>query len=342
VSSPVQPDAAALQRLLRAADPDLTLVRAQALTGGVSAHVTRIDAVRPDGTADSLVVRQYGAANLRSDPHVAAHEYQLLAVLHAAGLPVPRPRLADESRRIVPVPCLILDFVDGAAVTAPAQVTGPRGGWFTGQLAAALAAIHQADVARSDVPHLAEIRGIATTRIGTWPSSLDDALDEAAMRAVLGRIWPPPEANPAVVLHGDYWPGNTLWRGDALVCVIDWEDAVLGDPVADLANARMELTMLFSPAAASEFTERYCELMPTVDLTALPHWDLYAALRHARRLTTWGLSAADLGRLRAGHREFTAAALAQFPSGGASVQNDLVLDTNRRSAVDRREDESDA
>ncbi len=340
MSSVAQPDPVALRRLLREVDPDLTLVRARALTGGVSAQVTRIDAAEPGGAVDSLVVRQYGAANLRSDPRVAAHEYQLLTLLHAAGLQVPRPRLADESRRIVPVPCLIIDFVDGATITEPAQVAGPRAA-FTGQLAAALASIHQAGVARSDVPHLAEIRGLATTRIGTWPTSPDDALDEAAVRAALARIWPPPQANPAVLLHGDYWPGNTLWQRGTLVCVIDWEDAVLGDPLADVANARMELTMAFGPTAAADFTDQYRALVPALDLTALPHWDLYAALRHAGRMPSWGLSPADLARLRAGHREFTAQALAQFPSGGPSVQNDLVPDTNGRSALGRREDESD-
>jgi aminoglycoside phosphotransferase (APT) family kinase protein len=35
------------------------------------------------------------------------------------------------------------------------------------------------------------------------------------------------------LLHGDYWPDNTLWRDGRLVCVIDWEDAALGDPLAD-------------------------------------------------------------------------------------------------------------
>jgi aminoglycoside phosphotransferase (APT) family kinase protein len=340
VSSPGQPDAAALRHLLHATDPDLTLVRAQALTGGVSAQVTRIDAVRPDGTADALVLRQYGAANLRSDPHVAAHEYQLLTLLRRAGLPVPRPRLADESRRIVPVPCLIVEFVDGETITEPAQLTGPRLA-FSGQLAAALASIHRAGVAQSDVPYLAEIRGSATARIGTWPSSLDHALNEAAVRAALARAWPPPQMNEAVLLHGDYWPGNVLWRRGSLVCVIDWEDAALGDPVADLANARMELSMLFGAAAASEFTEQYCDLMPSLDLAALPHWDLFAALRHAGRMTTWGLSSARLARLQSGHREFTAAALAQFPADAASVQNDLVPEATGRSAHDRREDESD-
>jgi aminoglycoside phosphotransferase (APT) family kinase protein len=339
VTSARQPDRGALRRLLAAVDPALTLARARALTGGVSAQVTRIDAARPDGTTDTLVLRQYGAANLRSDPHAAAHEYQLLSLLLAAGIPVPRPRYADRTGAILPVPCLIVDFVEGEAVTGPANGTVPRRA-FASQLAAALAGIHKAGIPRCQVPHLPEIRGIATTRIGTWPTSLDDALDEAAVRATLARLWPPPQLNDSVLLHGDYWPGNTLWRDGALVCVIDWEDAAVGDPVADLANARMELTMLFGAGTAAEFTQQYSDLMPTLDLAALPHWDLYAALRHAGRLSGWGLSPADLARLQAGHRVFTTAALAQFPSAAGRVHNDQVTAATGRSLLDRREDES--
>jgi hypothetical protein len=57
-------------------------------------------------------------------------------------------------------------------------------------------------------------------------------------------------------------------------------------------------------------------------------------------MTEWGLTPADLARLQAGHREFTAAALARLPSRAASVQNDLVPDADERSALDRQEDES--
>lgn len=334
-----QPDSDAIRSLLRAVDPDLNLVHAHALEGGVSAQVTRIDAVLPDGAADTLVLRQYGAANLRTDPLTASHEYQLLTRLRATGLPVPRPRYADESRAILPAPLLVTDFVEGIAVTDPAQLPAPPGA-FTSGLAAALASIHLAGISAADLPHLSDIRSLATTKIGTWPSLLDEALDEAAVRAALTRVWPPPQVNQPVLLHGDYWPGNTLWHDGAVVGVIDWEDAVLGDPVAEVANTRMELTMLSSAAAASDFTRQYAELMPSVDLTALPHWDLYAALRHAGRMTEWGLTPADLARLQAGHREFTAAALARLPSRAASVQNDLVPEADERSALDCREDES--
>jgi aminoglycoside phosphotransferase (APT) family kinase protein len=318
VSPPAQADPAVLRQLLAALDPELALVGAEPLTGGVSAQVTRIDAISPDGTSHRLVVRQYGTANLRRDPRIAAHEFELLTLLRTAGLPVPCPRLADESKTILPGPYLVVDFVDGTTLTEPGRLTMPLPD-FTGQLAAALASVHGAGFTRVAAPHLPDIRDIATTRMGTRPSHLDAALDEAAIRAGLAQVWPPSQVNDFVVLHGDYWPGNTLWQRGALVCVIDWEDAAVGDPLADLANARMELTMAFGPAAASDFTRQYRELLPSVDMAALALWDLHAGLRHAGRMTDWGLSPASLQRMQAGHREFTAAAICRLPRAGGRV-----------------------
>jgi aminoglycoside phosphotransferase (APT) family kinase protein len=148
--------------------------------------------------------------------------------------------------------------------------------------------------------------------MGTCPTHPDEALNEAAVRAALARRWPPPPVNDGVILHGDYWPGNTLWLDGALVGIIDWEDAQTGDPLADLANARMELCMLFSLPTAEEFTREYAALMPGLDLSALPYWELHAALRHAGRMGEWALSAVELARLQVGHRQFTERTLAQL------------------------------
>ena len=303
---------AAIAQLLRRVDPDLRLVRADALTGGVSAQVTAVRAERPDGSAETLVVRRYGTANLRADPQPASREFRLLSLLSDAGLPVPRPRYADDSGTVLGGPCLVIDFIDGAPVTGPAQLRLPLAD-FAGQLAAVLARIHQAELTAVQAPYLRSMRDAADERIRMRPEPADLTLSEPAVRAALDRIWPPPPAGQPVLLHGDYWPGNTLWRDGALVCVLDWEDAALGDPVADLANARMELTMVFGAAAADGFTRQYAGLRPELDLCALPHWDLYAALRHAGRMPGWGLPAAELTRLQNGHREFTAAALAAAP-----------------------------
>ncbi len=209
------------------------------------------------------------------------------------------------------MPCLVIEFVDGEAVTDPSQLNQPLTD-FAGQLAAALARLHAAEFTLVDAPYLADIAGVAARKVAAWPTTVDESLSEAAIRTALARIWPPPQSNRSVLLHGDYWPGNTLWRDGTLVSVVDWEDAVLGDPLADVGNTRMEIGMLFGAAAASDFTRAYRALMPDVDMTALPHWDLYASLRHAGRMGEWGLLPADLARLQAGHREFTGAALAQL------------------------------
>ena len=170
-------DTAALRRLLGQIDPDLRPVRAWNLAGGVSALVTAVTAARPGGPAQTLVVRQYGAANLRSDSLVASHEFALLSLLHAAGIPVPRPLYADESRTIMPVPCLVIDFIDGAAVTDPGKVSQPLAD-VTGQLAAALAQLHAAAFTLADAPYLADIAGIAVRRLEARPTALDESLSE--------------------------------------------------------------------------------------------------------------------------------------------------------------------
>ena len=298
----------AFSRLLADIDPGLSLVSVRELTGGVSARVTAVQARRPDGSEQVLTVRQYGNANLRSDPHSAAHEYQLLCLLRKADLAVPRPIRYDESGAALPGPLLVADFADGTAVTRPAQLTQPLTD-FTGQLAAFLARLHQAAFTDADAPYLRTLLTAATFRVGTPPRVMDEALSEPAIRAALAGRWPPPDANPPVVLHGDYWPGNVLWRGSQLVRVLDWEDAAVGDPVADLANARMELSMAFGFAAATAFTGQYCALRPGIDLAGLPAWDLYAALRHAGRMAEWGLDDAERERLQSGHLEFASAAL---------------------------------
>ena len=290
-------------------DPSLRLINSSPLAGGVSAQLTAIDAQQPDGRVDRLVLRQYGAANLRTDPHAAVHEYALLSLLHRAGIPVPLPRHADESARIMPVPCLIIEHIDGFPCTEASQLTAPLAD-VTGQLAGVLAQLHAAAFTLADAPYLADIRAIAARRVETWPSAPDQALSEPAVRTGLARIWPPPLLNQPALLHGDFWPGNVLWRDSTLVGVVDWEDAVLGDPLHDVANARMELCMAFGISAAREFTRQYCELRLTTDMTALRHWDLYASLRHAGRMSEWGLTPGDRKRLEAGHQEFVATALA--------------------------------
>jgi len=289
---------------------DWRAVRAWPLPGGASAQVHAVEIEHPDGSRGRLVLRQYGAANLSADSHAAITEYRLLKLLRQARLPVPRPWHADESGAILPGPWLLIGYIDGEAITDPADLATAGGLTpFLGSLAQALAALHETGLRRADVPFLADAAVALPAANSPAP---DEALSETVIRAALARAWPPPAVNQPVVLHGDYWPGNVLWRDGRVAGIVDWEDAMFGDPLADLGVARLELSWFFGPAAARDFTGRYLALCPAVDVGALALWDLRAALRPAGKLAGWGLSAAQQARMIAAHRQFVSEALGQL------------------------------
>jgi aminoglycoside phosphotransferase (APT) family kinase protein len=309
--------------LVRQACPGWRAVRVWPLAGGVSAQVHAVEIEYSDGGPGRLVLRQYGAANLRADPHAAVTEYRLLTLLHEAGLPVPRPWLADESGAIGPGPCLLTEYIDGKTITDPVslaefllqpggeRIADPPPGLapFIGPMAVTLAALHSVGLGQSDVPFLPDAAAAVAARIATNPDAPDEALSEPAVRAALTAAWPPPLANRPVIVHGDYWPGNVLWRDGRLAGIVDWEDAVFGDPLADLCVTRLELCWFFGRAAACDFTDRYLASRPDVDTGALPLWDLWAALRPAGKIAGWGLNAGQRASMTAAHREFVTEAL---------------------------------
>lgn len=97
------------------------------------------------------------------------------------------------------------------------------------------------------------------------------------------------------LLHGDFWPGNILWQGEHLSAVIDWEDALLGDPLLDVAITRLDLALIHGEAATAQFTDRYVEYTGQ-DTARLPGWDARAVARMEPHLEAWNGSWTDLGR----------------------------------------------
>lgn len=251
------------------------------------------------------MLHQYGAANLRADPQIATHEYRLLDLLATAGLPVPRPYLADASCSILASPCLLQDFIDGERIDDPPDLTA-----FTAELATTLAALHGTVIDRADVPFLADVLDDTTRMMGTRSARAGAFPWAAAVLGALKAAWPPQQLNRSTVLHGDYWPGNVLWRGGRLVGVVDWEDALFGDPLADLAVTRLEVGGFYGTAAMNQLTDQYLALRPGLDVSMLPLWDLRAAMRASGfQIETWGLPAERLAAVRAAYDEFAASAL---------------------------------
>lgn len=242
-------------------EPGSTLVRTWELKGGVSAQVTALELECADGRVERLVVRRHGARDLARNLRIAADEFRLLELLQARGVPAPAPRYLDTDGDVFGRPCLVVGHVDGEPPTA-------REPDFVAQLATALVQVH-AVAAAADVSFLRD-------------------------RTPLG-----PERNAPVLLHGDFWPGNTLWRDGRLVALLDWEDAAVGDPVADVANTRLELLWALGSEAMEEFTSLYAEAAPSVDFADLPEWDRWTGLRVEPRIAEWGLDAEAERTMRA-------------------------------------------
>lgn len=279
-------------QLVQRVEPRARLLRHWALTGGVSAQVTALEIERADGETRRLIVRRHGERDRAHNSHIAADEFRLLQRLTAAGIAAPAPYHLDESGEIFPTPVIVVEFVDGETIFEPADMDD-----FIEQLTVHLVQVHRVDA--TDLNFLPR----HSAGFGPPPPVLDESLSEGRIRAALTAHGPATPRNGPTLLHGDYWPGNLLWQDGQLVAVLDWEDAAIGDPLADLANTRLEILWACGPAAMEQFTERY-RSMTALDVTDLPYWDLRAALRPASKLSTWELSPAVEQRMRAQHRIF--------------------------------------
>lgn len=299
-------DNSRVDKVLRKFDPHSRLLRAWELTGGVSAQVTALEVEGPDGQTKKMVVRLHGGRDLQSNPEVATLEFRLLKILHAAGVSVPAPYYLDRSCEISSTPYLVIEFVEGETVFAPVDVSD-----YLRQFATQLALIHRVDCSGLDVSFLPRQAERYADMFRERPDTLDESLDERRIRDALESGWPVPQRNESVLVHGDYWPGNTLWKDGQLVAVIDWEDAHFGDPLADLANSRLEILWAFGIDAMHAFTQLY-QSMTEIDLADLPYWDLCVALGPSMRFAEWVEDDATEQRMRSGYRAFTAQALGQL------------------------------
>lgn len=282
--------------------PGGMLVSQRALTGGVSAQMMAIEIAHPDGTIEPLVVRMHGEIDRAANPHIARDEYRLLGLLHRRGVAVPAPRFLDDSCEIFPLPWLAIELVDGDSESAPDDRQE-----YAAQAARELARIH----AIPDSPELSFLPRPGAS-IPAPPSTLDLGMYEDGIRESLAAHRPAHQTISSTLLHGDYWPGNLLWNAGRLVAVVDWEDARVGDPLSDLANARVEQHLIRGRKAMEAFTAHYLSLTD-LDITHLAWWDLRSALNFCGRISGWGLSKREEARLRRRHSRFVERAIERLP-----------------------------
>jgi aminoglycoside phosphotransferase (APT) family kinase protein len=291
------------EQLVQKIDPHSKLLRAWALKGGVSAQVTALEIERSDGQTQKMIVRQHGAVDLQQNPQIAADEFKLLQITQSAGLATPVPYYVDQSGDIFPTPYVVIEYVEGKTEFALDYMSD-----FIPQFATHLARIHAVDCSSLDLSFLPKQEQKYIRKVSKRPPKLDESIDEGRIRDVLESAGRLSQHNASVLLHGDFWPGNLLWKDGRLIAVIDWEDAALGDPLADLANSRLEILWAFGIDAMHSFTQHY-QSITAIDFTNLPIWDLFAALRPAFKIAEWAGDDIAEQRMRERHKVFVAQAV---------------------------------
>jgi len=190
------------------------------------------------------------------------YEARVARTVHASGLPVPLPGgiLQVDGRN-----GLIYERVDGSSMLEAFQHKPWRWFHYARRLATLQAAMH-AKGSEIDLPPQRKRLERKIQRAGALPGS--------AQSAILSSLDSLPDGDR--ICHGDFHPGNVLLTGQGEV-IIDWIDASLGNPLADVARS----SILLLGAAASD-------QIPNLFMKALVRLFHAAALRHYFRLRPGG------------------------------------------------------
>ena len=244
-----------------------------------------------------LVLLTHSQADRERNPQIARDEFRLLKTLQAAGLPVPAALYLGESQE---PPFLITSFVQGASRLETDDVPA-----FCRKLAAVLCAVHAVDLLEHELAFLPQL-GDSIVGGAPLPNATQGRI-HAALKSALPKV----EFNAPTLLHGDFWLGNLLWKGDRLEAIIDWEDAMIGDPLADLGKSRLEILWALGGEAMALYSEYYLALNSGLDASALPFWDLWGASR-LQHYASFASDGGPVPQMRAQYETFVDDALSRL------------------------------
>lgn len=184
------------------------------VTGGADTRIWRV--TRSDG--------EFALRLLRANQQTAVvRERAAMAAAHKAGLPVPRVRAAGE---VAGQPVLLIDWLVGETLMQAIH-EAPLRAWRLGHAFGQMQArIHQIpappEIARGD---------------HAW-------IEWAAPDPALATLLHETASGKAALLHLDYHPLNVLVHGGMISGVLDWTNADVGDPRADVARTGAILRFL--------------------------------------------------------------------------------------------------
>jgi len=275
-------------------DEQLARVR-DALGAGSLRHAYRIEGglsctldVLVDGNS-RMVLRRYAPWYSDRGEDAAARETRTLELMQRARVPAPAPIWVDTDD-VFDEQAIIISFVQGAADLAPRDPFD----WAV-QLASVLAQIHAIRLDQDGLDLFQPGVGEDVRRVDESPEKvLEHPLGEALLRRRLD-LQKRLTHRPPVFSHTDFWPGNTMWRDDELLAVVDWESPATGDREMDVAYCALDIRYLGMDRVADRFIHAY---RATTDdaLPNLDHWEAIALCRPMPDIAKWVPGWVGMGR----------------------------------------------
>jgi prepilin-type processing-associated H-X9-DG protein len=232
------------------------------LPGGTASAVHAVDVRDSRGHVRRLVLRRFVRRDwLEEEPDAPRREAMALEIVDRCPVPTPQLLALDARAESTDVPALLMTRLDGSIEWDPAELEP-----FLGRLAAVLPDIHATTIPPgAALPDYLPYQP-RPARPPSW-----SARPEVWLRAFEVFDGPAPR-HERCLIHRDYHPGNVLWADGAVSGVIDWSNASVGSPNADIGHCRLNLAGYIGIEAA----ERFLEITGRDNYH--PYWDIVAAL----------------------------------------------------------------
>jgi aminoglycoside phosphotransferase (APT) family kinase protein len=243
------------------------VIASRPLAGGTSSAVHAVEVEGQQGRVRELVLRRFVREDwLAEEPDLAEREATALGLLAAGDLPAPRLVAVDTTGSGAGVPAVLMTRLPGRIEWNPADREA-----FLGQLAELLPRVHATPFTAG--VGLPEYRPypLRIKRPARWATRPD------IWRRAIELLERPPPSGERLFIHRDYHPGNVLWARGRVSGLVDWVNASVGCPWADVGHCRLNLASELGQAAAERFLLLFRAAAGRDD-DYHPYWDVSAAI----------------------------------------------------------------
>ena len=279
-----------VQDLLKEIAPGSNLLTFSLLPGSFSNSTHIVEARLVNGSDLKFVVRRYAVFGDYDRGEKARREFKTFEYLHQYGIPAPEPLYLDDTGTLLGTPGIVTRFVPGRLMlSVPADPLD-----WARELAVTLAKIHSIPCGAKVQSFLLDANAEATwfLKSDTAPGYMQTYPGGTEVWQFLHEAFPGIRTMPSGLVHIDYWSGNILWHENRISAVLDWEEAAYGDPVIDVAYARMNMILMGLTQSADDFLQIY-ESEMGCKVENIGFWELAAAVRPMIDPEEWKVTDTD-------------------------------------------------